>query len=129
MLLGAGQGRSRLSFDDGGHDLDVLALAPGCRSRQLPGLRSHRARFGGFHVELMDPRSCYVGEREGRIFNDCPVEGITRPVPRRENTVDAVAVKRRGTVRYGCKRKIVPISVHLPLLPDKGRIALQHETN
>jgi hypothetical protein len=86
------------------------------------------ACFGNFHVHLMNPRACYVGEREVGIFNNRSVEGIIGAVPGRKNAVDTVPVKRRRGVGQGRKRQIIPIPVHFPLPRNKGWIVLQHET-
>jgi hypothetical protein len=70
----------------------------------------------------MDASPRDVSEREGGIFNDGAVEGLAGPVPGRKNTVDTVAVKRGRTVRYGRKRQIVSVPVHLAFPPNEGEL-------
>jgi hypothetical protein len=111
-----------VSLDGRGHDLDVLAFARACRGGQLPGVHSPGARFGDLHVHLMDASARDVSERERRIFIDGAVESLASPVPGRKNTIDTVAVKRRGAVRYRRKRQIVSVPVHLAVPPTEGEL-------
>ncbi len=128
MLLGAGQGHPRFTLDGRGHDLDVLALAPAGSGSERAGLRRLGTRFGGFHVHLMQAGSRDVRQREGWIFSNGAVESLGSPVPGRKHAVDTVAIKRCRAFRYGRKRQIVSVPVHLAFLSNERRTVLHHET-
>jgi hypothetical protein len=90
-----------------------LAVAANCRACAA------LARLGDFHIHLMDASSRDVSERERRIFGDGAVEGLTGAVPGRKNTIDTIAVKCRGAVRYRRQRQLVSVPVH-PAFPPNG---------
>jgi hypothetical protein len=70
----------------------------------------------------MDASSRDVSERERRIFSDGAVEGLAGPVPGRKNTIDTIAVKCRGAVRYRRQRLIVSVTVHLAFPPNGANL-------
>ncbi|HVD85721.1 MAG TPA: hypothetical protein VNC42_16045 [Bradyrhizobium sp.] len=100
----------------------MLAFALACRGGQLSGVRGLGARLGDFHIHLMDASSRDVSEREGRIFGDGAVESLAGPVPGRKNTIDTIAVKCRGAVRYRRQPLIVSVMVHLAFPPNGANL-------
>jgi len=70
----------------------------------------------------MDASSRDVSERERRIFGDGAVESLAGPVPSRKNTIDTIAVKCRGAVRYRRQRQILSVPVHPAFRPNGANL-------
>jgi hypothetical protein len=104
MRLGAIGGNFRLAVDDSRYDLDMADFPRRRAGDEFAGARGHGAGFLAFHVELMQPGACDMGQREAGILCDRAVEGGLGAVPGRQHAVDAVAVMRRGPVGGGGQR-------------------------